>query len=147
MPLALQTNIVAIADGRVLQRIHNVITTDGIALTLNTLSAGDSALVKYCALGTGATPHAASDTKLEAEQIRVPLNADMFYTPQPGQRLVRAFYAVPNFVIAEVGLFAGDDATPAPDSGVMLNRGNLNIDNTGSPKDITIEITLQLVGG
>ena len=145
--LILKTNIAVKAAGRVLSRSHNIVTVKGIALTLDALTRGDSPLIKYCALGAGGTTPADSDVALEDERVRVPITGDQFYTPHPGQRFLSTYFAVPAFYIREVGLFAGDTATGVAGSGILFNRAPVDEDNTTTPKDITVEIILQLLGG
>ena len=88
--------------------------------------------IKYFAFGTGTTPAAATDTQLENEQFRKQIT--QLSQPEINQvtSLVSLGYNDANFTITEIGVFCGDDATSAANSGTLLSRVNVSIEKNSS---------------
>ena len=130
--------------GRVLQRVHNLVTDLGIEAALLGLNGQFSGLA-YVALGTGTKAPAKTDTTLETETVRV-LHSYSDITSGTGRALVieGQFRAQDTTAhIREIGLFGGS-ATGAADSGTMFNRAALDIDNTSGTTDLTITATVTI---
>lgn len=97
----------------------------------------DALAVKYFAFGTDGTAATAAQTKLGAEQFRKQLTQKS----ENGGTVTTAVSLQPNeanFVIREIGVFGGADASGTADSGTMLARTTVNIDKNDN---LVINIT------
>ncbi|MCL6479372.1 MAG: hypothetical protein K6T65_13350 [Peptococcaceae bacterium] len=84
---------------------------------------------KYIALGTDPTPVDNADITLGAEQIRRPVGS--FEVVFPELESSTTFQDTEaNFLIREIGLFAGATATADPDTGILVARAVVEIDKT-----------------
>src|SRR5690606_23722373 len=89
-----------------------MITDAGLNLLAQALRDGTSIEIKYIALGAGNTPPSPSDTKLEDERFRKPVSRQLPLGTGGTQTIAYiAPHEANDFVIAEIGVFAGDDAT------------------------------------
>lgn len=130
-------------SGELLAESHNLEVDSGLALIASLLKPDNviyTGNITYCAIGTSATAPAASDIKLGAETKRNMITlSDLVGTNLVMQSYFLAADCGVN--IREVGVFA-HNATAAPDSGIMINRALISYDNSGSPKDIIITVSL-----
>lgn len=97
----------------------------------------DALAVKYFAFGTDGTAATAAQTKLGAEQFRKQLTQKS----ENGGTVTTAVSLQTNeanFVIREIGVFGGADASGTADSGTMLARTTVNIDKNDN---LVINIT------
>lgn len=119
-------------DGSVeVDEFDNLITDAGLNLMRDSLKEGLSAEIRYTALGSDATAPASTDTSLGSEQFRKPVTTE---TDNGTGSVVHTTYISPgeanDFVIEEIGWFAGADASDATDSGVLVARVNYSRDKT-----------------
>lgn len=120
-------------DGSVIGRQHikNQLTTINQALRdaqlMGTYAQANALQIRYFAFGTGTTPAAQSDTKLEAEQFRKQITT--LDNPATGtvESVVSLGTQEANFHITEIGVFCGPSATGTVGSGTMLSRALVNI--------------------
>lgn len=95
---------------------HNLLRNAGQGL--------DNAKITYVAVGTGSTSPSASDTKLVSESYRKKVSS--FTNGASVGELLANGYLNANeavgVVIAEVGFFAGNSATSAANSGILVGR-------------------------
>lgn len=129
------------SDGRVIRR-SNLIVNTGLAL-IAALIMGEESNVDmpaHLAMGTGTTPAAAADTKLEAEGFRKPVSA---ITRQGNLIRYRAFFLSneANEHWKEFGIFL--KGTDVPNSGVLLNRVVAPISKTVQ-QALTIEVRIYI---
>ena len=130
--------------GRLLQRVHNLVTDAGLSAALQGLN-NSFAGISYMAVGTGTTAPVKTDTKLGVELVRViHTRSDVTNTSPPALMIEAQFRAADTTAhIREVGLFGGD-ATGVADSGTLFNRAQLNIDNSSGTSDLTITATITI---
>ena len=125
--------------GRLLQRVHNIVTNVGLAAVLLALT-NEFAGLNYVALGTSTTTPAKTNTQLGTELVRV-LNsrAEVMSGTAPELTIEAQFRASDVTAhIREVALFGGASASSVANSGTMFNHAVLNIDNTNAATDLTI---------
>lgn len=101
---------------------RNLITNGGLDLLVASL-AGTDAEIKYVAVGSDATAPTVDDTVLGAEEFRKQVTAQTTI----GTGIVNTSCVIlpaeaTGFTIAEIGWFAGADATASADSGVLIAR-------------------------
>jgi hypothetical protein len=103
--------------------LTNLITDAGLNLMRDALAGlATDVEIKYVAVGTGSTAPAPSDTKLVNEVFRKPVTKqELVGTGQVQTTVYLAPYEA-NAAIAEIGWFAGPDAGPAKDSGILVAR-------------------------
>ena len=118
-------------------RIKNQLTTINQTvrdqMLMGTYTGATNALqIQYFALGTGTTPASATDTQLANEVTRKQLT--QLYLDSPGQvsSIVSFGSTEANFVIQEIGVFGGPDATSQANSGTLLARANVYIDKNSN---------------
>lgn len=100
-----------------------MITDAGLNLIAQALRDGTSIEIKYVALGAGNTPPSPSDTKLEDERFRKPVSRQLPLGTGGTQTIAYiAPHEANDFVIQEIGVFAGPDATDEPNTGVLIAR-------------------------
>src|SRR5690606_10049969 len=100
-----------------------MITDAGLNLLAQALRDGTSVEIKYIALGAGNTPPSPSDTALVDERFRKPVTRQAATGVGATQTIAYiAPHEANDFVIQEIGVFAGPDATDDPDSGVLIAR-------------------------
>jgi hypothetical protein len=103
--------------------------------------------IKYFAFGTGTTPPAVTDTRLQAEQFRKQLTAQS----EPSAGVVQSTCSVTaqeaNFVIREIGVFCGASATSTANSGTLLSRVAVNIDKNSNIILNVVRSDICLIGG
>lgn len=114
-------------DGRMVDEWEgkNLITDAGKNLLRDILSgAVTDGEIKYLAVGAGSTPPSASDVALADERFRKQITKQI-NTGAPGE-LKTITYIAPfecnDFAIAELGWFAGPNATATPGSGILVAR-------------------------
>ena|SRR6266436_1597932 len=95
---------------------HNLLKNAGQGL--------DNAKITYVAVGTGSAAPSASDTKLVSESYRKKVSS---YTNGAGvgELLVNGYLNANDavgVVIGEIGYFAGNSATSAANSGILVGR-------------------------
>ena len=136
------------ASGRLLQRVHNLVTDAGLTAALLGLN-NEFAGISYMAVGTGTAAPLKTDSKLGVEYARVIQTRRDITNASPPVLLIEAQFRAPDVTahIKEVGLFGGD-ATGVADSGTLFNRAALNIDNSAGAQDLTItaKITITAKG-
>jgi len=101
----------------------NLITDAGLNLLRDALKDGVDARIRYLALGAGSSSPSPGDTELEDERWR----AEVAQRTAIGTGQLDTVVYVPpgeanNFVIEEIGWFAGSDAGASADSGTLLAR-------------------------
>lgn len=119
-------------DGSVdVDEFDNLITDAGRDLLRDALLAGTNADIVYVALGASTQTPAATDTSLIDERFR------KVVTKQERNgtgSVITTVYVAPaeanDFIIEEIGWFAGSDATDATNSGVMIARVLYSRDKT-----------------
>lgn len=136
--------IVSAATGEVLRRLHikNQLTEINRTVRARMLTGDfdgplDALAIKYFAFGTDASAASAAQTKLGAEQFRKQLTQKS----ESGGTVTTAVSLQTNeanFVIREIGIFGGADASDTADSGTMLARTTVNIDKN---ENLVINIT------
>lgn len=111
--------------GRIKERFyaHNIVVDAGLASIAARLSGVDSpankkGTITYCAVGTGTTAPAATDTALETEIYRKLISVR---SNSANVARFRTFFntSEANAVIKEIGLF-GDNASGTTDSGTLF---------------------------
>lgn len=94
--------------------------------------AGNELTIKYFAFGDGSTPAAVTDTALENERLR----KQVTQLTQPSANTVQSIVSLgsgeANFVIREIGVFCGPNATDAAGSGTLLSRVIVNVDKNSN---------------
>jgi hypothetical protein len=119
------------------QVIFNNITDDGLTWLKAQCQGAKDGGFKYIAVGTSDTAESHSDHVLGAEAARKPIfefaSPDLFTL----QSIVTFGDDEAVCLIREVGLFAGDAATEAADTGVLISRSVVLIDKT-SPGTLRI---------
>ena len=92
----------------------------------------------YCAIGTGATTPALTDTKLTTEAGTRQVITKKSRTVNVIE--LRTFFAAANSSISikEAGIFGHSTASATPDSGVLFCHSLLTYDNSAGGADITI---------
>lgn len=136
--------IVSAATGEILRRLHikNQLTEINRTVRARMLTGDfdgplDALAIKYFAFGTDASAASAAQTKLGAEQFRKQLTQKS----ESGGTVTTAVSLQTNeanFVIREIGIFGGADASDTADSGTMLARTTVNIDKN---ENLVINIT------
>jgi hypothetical protein len=125
---------------------HNLVVTLAkslIAAMLLGESGYDTGLT-YCAIGTGATTPALTDTKLTTEAGTRQVITKKSRTVNVIE--LRTFFAAANSSISikEAGIFGHSTASATPDSGVLFCHSLLSYDNSAGGADITIVWTLTI---
>lgn len=92
----------------------------------------DALQIKYFAFGTGSTPATVNDTALETETLRKQVT--QMTAPAPGtvQTICSLGAEEANFLIREIGIFGGPDATTAAGSGTLISRAVVNIEKNSN---------------
>lgn len=121
----------------------NLVTTVGMAMITNNLTSSsptDDPQINYCAVGTGVTTPALSDTTLETETYR---NLQASQTNSGSVAYVTMFISATddNGTYKEVGFFA--NGTASADSGVLFSHSAINITKSAL-QTLTIDYTLTL---
>lgn len=120
---------------REIQKLHNTLTNINkdihLAMLLG-ITTGYSFTdldIKYFAFGDGSTAATATQTKLINERFRKQITTK---ERPSGQNYVESIVSLgspdANFVIREIGVFAGSTATSTKDSGKMISRIVVNIE-------------------
>lgn len=113
------------ADGSVeVDEFENLITDAGLNLIADALTGAVSTPeIRYVALGSSNTPVSANQTALGDERFRKQVSQQT--NPNTGEA-VSIVYIAPfeatDFMIQEIGWFAGPDATDQAGSGILLAR-------------------------
>lgn len=93
---------------------------------------GNELQIKYFAFGTGTAQASVNDTQLGVEVLR----KQVTQITQPSANTVQSICSLSsgegNFVIREIGIFCGPQATDVANSGVLLSRVNVNIDKNSN---------------
>ena len=109
----------------------NLITDAGLDLLRDALMDGTDARIRYLALGAGATAPASGDTTLTDERWRTEISQR---TALGTGQLDTVVYVPPgeanDFIIEEIGWFAGSGAGPSANTGTLLARVLYNHDKT-----------------
>lgn len=136
--------IINAATGAVIGRLHikNQLTEINRTVRARMLMGGfngplDVLAIKYFAFGTDGSAASAAQTKLGAEQFRKQLTQKS----ESGGTVTTAVSLQTdeaNFVIREIGIFGGADASETADSGTMIARTTVNIDKN---ENLVINIT------
>ena len=139
--MGVRSNVIVRADGKVVGKTHNVTTNVGRSrLAEAALSTTPLDLrIRYAAIGTGTVAPTQDDTRLQTETNRVPIG---LVTRNSTQIQFNILFGNPPLHFREVGLFFGETATSALNSGIMLNRATLNHDNTFAQNDLEVEIII-----
>lgn len=100
-----------------------MLTDAGLNLIAQALRDGINVEIKYVALGSGATEPTSADVALEDERFRKQVTQQSATGTGETQTIAYiAPYEANDFTIAEVGVFAGPDASETPGSGVLIAR-------------------------
>lgn len=107
--------------------VPNTITDDGLALTIS-LWAGTDVGWGYLAIGTDPTPAAFNQHQLIAEAARKPVSLEV----RAGELLATVFFDdnEANIHIRELGLFGGNAATAALNSGILVARTIVDVNKS-----------------
>lgn len=122
-----------------------VMTTVGKNLLRDAMKGGN-AQVRYMAVGTSTTAPSASDTQLGAEAFRKAVTTYANGT-NPGEIVVSMYIGPGEIVgttIEEVGIFAGNGASSATNSGVLLARGLFHHANKSNIESVIVQLDLAL---
>lgn len=117
----------------------------GVARRLGNIALkANEGMITYGAVGTGTTPPAAGDTKLETEICRKPI-ASADYSANVVT--IRTFFATSEAVgnLKEFGL-SGEEASATPDSGTLFQRVAIDRTKTNT-KTLTVEAVLSILQG
>lgn len=136
--------IINAETGDVLKRLHIKNQLTEINRTIRTqmitgsYTGGLNALqIKYFAFGTDGAAASASQTKLGAEQFRKALTQQAANGGSVSSTVSLQTNEA-NFLIREIGIFCGPDASGTADSGTMLARTTVSIDKNDN---LVINIT------
>lgn len=88
--------------------------------------------IQYFAFGTGTTPPAVTDTQLGDEQFRKQVTQISAQGTGNVYSVLSLGATEANFVIREIGVFCGPDATASANTGVLLSRVAVNIDKNSN---------------
>jgi hypothetical protein len=97
--------------------------------------------IRYVAVGDDATPTSSGDTKLYSERARKAVTA--YTVGGTGELLINFYLSQTDAVgvnIAEIGLFAGVDATDKANTGVMVGRALYSHPGKTNTESITLQI-------
>ena len=119
--------------------IKNMITNAGLAALAKALTGLASAEIKYLAIGSSSTAVSASQTKLVNETARFAL-ASASSNGAVTTTVFNILAGEGNGSIKEIGIFCGENATSARNSGTMLSRILWSHDKTNS-EEITVTRT------
>lgn len=128
-----------------IEKTHNMFVTAGknnIASALAGSAVANKGKITYCAMGTGSTAPALSDTKLQTEIGRKLVSVR---SSSGNVATFQTFFTTSEVVgtLREAGLF-GDDATATTDSGALFCRTAIN--RTKSSSD-TLTLTWAITIG
>ncbi len=110
---------------------ENTITDAGLQWFLDLWRGVETPGFKYIALGTSDVATQYSQTQLGGEQIRKVIES--FNPALPALESIVTFLDTEaNFLIREIGLFAGAAATADPNTGILVARAVVNINKTAA---------------
>lgn len=131
------------ADTReLLAEADNLVVDTGLSLALQCLTPGGdgnplSLPLTYCAIGTGTTTPAHTDTTLTTESARAQITLGAVVA---ADSTIQTFMpsAIAGIHIKEVGLFGGATASETADSGTLFSHALLDYDNSVNLFDLVV---------
>ncbi|MET0039312.1 hypothetical protein [Dehalococcoides mccartyi] len=128
-----------------LKETHNMVVSDGQALTGNLLinAPGYDVGISYCAIGTDDTAENEGQHTLVVEASR----AQVTQKSIAGNTITVSTFFVSGSCgihIKEAALFGHSTATMTANSGIMFSRALLEYDNSGTPRNLMISWDIQI---